>query len=241
MTRTHAAFLLCLVIAAMPAMGGEPEHDASHAHGEDDDILSYVLLDQFEFRNGDRERALAWDVKGWMGTDINRLWLRSDGAMVSGHAESASVEVLYGRSVSTWWDVVAGMRREVGPGDSQSFAAFGLQGLAPQRVDIAVTAYVGNHGHTAARLTAGYELLLTNRLVLQPHVELDAYGKTDIARERGSGISRFHAGLRLRYEVTRQFAPYIGVTWERAIGKTADLTTGGGSELRGVAGVRAWF
>jgi copper resistance protein B len=143
--------------------------------------------------------------------------------------------------VSTWWDVVAGLRHDLGPGESQSFAAVGLQGLAPHRVDLAATAYLGKDGQSAARLAASYELLLTNRLVLQPHAELDAYGKTDAARGIGSGISSLHAGLRLRYEFTRQFAPYIGVNWERTFGKTADLAPGGAGELRGVAGVRAWF
>ena len=241
MKMTHAALLLCLTIAAMPAIGEEMEPDASHAHGADSAILSYVLLDQFEFRTGEGERSFAWDLKGWMGTDLNRLWLRSDGEMVSGNAESASAEVLYGRSVSPWWDLVAGVRHDLQPGESQSFVAVGLQGLAPQRVDVAVTAYVGQDGQSAARLTAGYELLLTNRLVLQPHLELNAYGRTDAPRGIGSGISSLHAGLRLRYEFTREFAPYIGVNWERTFGRTADLTWGSHGKVTGVAGVRVWF
>jgi copper resistance protein B len=238
---TRAAWLALLSVAAGPAMVKAAEPDAAHVHGADDAILSYVLLDQFELRSGAGERSFAWDVKGWMGTDLNRLWLRSDGAMVSGHAESASVELLYGRSVSSWWDVVAGLRHDLRPAESQTFAAFGMQGLAPQRVEVAITAYLAEDGQSAARLSAGYELLLTNRLVLQPHMELDAYGKSDPARGVGSGISSVQAGLRLRYEFTRQFAPYLGVNWERALGKTADLAAGEASEMRAVAGVRAWF
>jgi copper resistance protein B len=214
---------------------------ARYVHGSDNVIHSYLLLDQLEVRDSNPERVLAWNLKGWAGTDLTRIWLRSKGEIVSGSAGSASVEVLYGHSVSTWWDLVAGLRHDFRPGKSRTFGAFGIQGLAPQRIDLSATAYVGQGGQVSARLTAEYELLLTIRLVLQPHVELDLHGKTDADRGVGSGISTVHAGLRLRYEVTRQFAPYTGVSWERAFGKTADLAPGGVSKLQGVAGVRAWF
>lgn len=256
----HAAFLLSLAVAAMPAAGEEVDHSlmdhsreehsatgeqsgsgGGQGHGSDSSIHGYLLFDQLEIRNGDDERPLAWYIKGWMGTDLNRVWLRSDGEVVASQAESASVELLYGRSISAWWDVVLGLRHDFRPGESQSFGAIGLQGLAPQRVDLAATAYIGRDGQGALRLTAEYELLLTNRLMLQPHVELDVYGETDASRGIGSGISSVNAGLRLRYEITRQFAPYVGLNWERVFGKTADLASDGVSELRGVAGIRMWF
>jgi copper resistance protein B len=259
MKSAHSALLLSLAIAAMPAVGEEVDHSrmdhsqvdhsatseatepARYVHGSDNGIHSYLLFDQLEVRDSDPERALGWNLKGWAGTDLNRIWLRSKGEVISGRAKSASVEVLYGHSVSAWWDLVAGLRHDFRPGKSQTFGAIGIQGLAPQRIDLSATAYVGQGDQVSARLTAEYELLLTNRLVLQPHAELDLHGKTDADRGVGSGISTVHAGLRLRYEVTRRFAPYIGVNWERAFGKTADLAPGGDSELQGVAGVRAWF
>lgn len=256
----HAALLLSLAFTAMPAAGEEvdhsrmdhsreehsatSEHPASgtgQGHGSDNSIHGYLLLDQLEVRRGNQESQMAWDITGWMGTDLNRMWLRSDGDIVASRAKSASMEVLYGRSISAWWDLVMGLRQDFRPGESQSFAAIGLQGLAPQRVELAATAYIGRDGQGAVRLTAEYELLLTSRLMLQPHVELDVYGETDAGRGIGSGVSSVNAGLRLRYEVTRQFAPYIGLNWDRVFGRTADLTSGGVSELRGVAGIRMWF
>ncbi|MBP3985357.1 copper resistance protein B [Pseudoxanthomonas helianthi] len=210
----------------------------------DNGIHSYSLLNRLEGWDADPGKGLAWEGQGWIGTDLDRLWWRSEGERVDGHTESADIEVLYGRSVSTWWDVVAGVRHDFKPGDSQSFAAFGVQGLAPQKFEVSATAYVGERGQTAARFEVEYELLLTNRLILQPLVEVDLYGKDDPARGIGSGLSTAEAGLRLRYEFSRRFAPYIGVVHERAFGNTADLRREegeGASDTRFVVGVRAWF
>lgn len=215
-----------------------------HMQHLDNGIHGYSLLNRLEGWSADPGKGLAWEGQGWVGTDLDRLWWRSEGERVDGHTESADIEMLYRRSVSTWWDMVAGVRHDFKPGDSQSFAAFGVQGLAPQKFEVSATAYVGERGQTAARFEVEYELLLTNRLVLQPLVEVDLYGKDDPARGIGSGLSTAEAGLRLRYEFTRRFAPYIGVVHERAFGNTADLRRGEDEAIedtRFVVGVRAWF
>ena len=216
-----------------------------HAHPvHDNSIKSYVLLNRLEAWDADPGTGLGWEGQAWIGTDLNRVWLRSQGERTDGQTESADLEVLYGRSISTWWDVVAGVRHDFKPGASQNFAAIGVQGLAPMKFEVSATAYLGEGGQTAANVEAEYELLLTNRLILQPLVEVTAYGKNDPLRGIGSGLSAAEAGLRLRYEFTRKFAPYIGVVYERAFGNTADMRREHGEsfeDTRLVIGLRTWF
>ncbi len=222
--------------AAVPPHGG---HDMM-----DNAIHGYALLNRLETWNDSPGRGVAWEGRGWIGTDLNRAWLRTEGERVSNRTESADAEILYGHSVSPWWDVVAGVRHDSKPGDGQTFAAIGVQGLAPQKFEVETTAYLGQRGQTALRFEAEYELLLTNRLILQPLVEVNAYGKDDRLRGIGSGLSTAEAGIRLRYEFTRQFAPYIGVTREQAFGRTADFRreeSGQRGDTRFVLGFRTWF
>lgn len=217
----------------------------THAHSVGDNAIhSYTLLNRLEGWNADSGAGFGWEGQGWVGTDLNRLWWRSEGERNDGSTESASLEMLYGRSVSTWWDVVAGVRHDFKPGDDQSFAVIGVQGLAPQKFEVQATAYFGERGQTAARFEAEYELLVTNRLILQPLLEVDLYGKSDPTRGIGSGLSTAEAGLRLRYEFTRRFAPYIGVVYERAFGNTADLRREAferTDDTQVVVGLRIWF
>ncbi len=222
--------------AAFPELKLHMEHASELNH--------YLLFNRLEVADAEHGTGQAWEAQGWIGNDIDRLWLRSEGEREDSHTESADLEVLYGRSVSPWWDVVAGIRQDFKPGDSQTWAAFGVQGLAPYKFEMSATAYIGESGRTAANVEVEYELLLTNRLILQPLVELEFHGKDDPARGIGSGLSTGEAGLRLRYEFTRQFAPYIGIVHERAFGNTADLRRdeGEGTEdTRVVAGLRLWF
>jgi copper resistance protein B len=222
--------------AARPPPGGHTVHDNS--------IHSYWLLDRLETWDADQGTAMAWEAISWIGTDLNRVWLRSEGERVDGTTESADIEVLYGRSIARWWDVVAGLRHDFGQGPSQSFAAVGVMGLAPQRFEVEATAYVGERGQTAARFEVEYDVLLTNRLILQPLVEAEFHGKDDPARGVGSGLGTVEAGLRLRYHFRREFAPYIGIVRERAFGNTADYRRQDGEDVddtRFVAGLRIWF
>ncbi|MBV6424182.1 MAG: Copper resistance protein B [Steroidobacteraceae bacterium] len=212
--------------AAFPAL----THAMTHAT----EVHSYLLVDRLEVFDADPGTALAWEAGGWLGSDLDRLWLRTEGAHRDGHTEAADVELLYGRSVTPWWDVVAGLRQDLAPGDAQTWAAVGLQGLAPYKFEIQATAYIGESGRTAARLEIEYELLLTNRLILQPLVEVTLYGKDDPARGIESGVSTAEAGLRLRYEIRRRIAPYLGVSYEREF-------RGDDDEVRAVVGLRGWL
>jgi copper resistance protein B len=222
--------------AAMPPPRNHPVHDNS--------IQSYLLFDRLEAWNDGKGTGLEWEGRSWIGTDLNRLWLRSEGERVGGRTHGADLEVLFGHSVSPWWDVVTGIRHDFTSGASQDFAAIGVLGLAPYKFEVAATAYLGVSGQTAARVEIEYETLLTNRLILQPLLEVNAYGKDDARRGIGSGLGTVEAGLRLRYEITRQFAPYIGIVRARAFGGTADFRRQEGEDVadtRFVAGLRIWF
>ncbi|MFE0499397.1 copper resistance protein B [Lysobacter soli] len=218
--------------------------DLAHGMQHAPERNSFVIFDRLEAVDLDHGRGEAWEAQAWFGSDLNRLWLRSEGERERGHTEAADLEVLYGRSVTPWWDVVAGLKHDFKPGRSRDWAAFGVQGLAPYKFEVSATAYLGESGATAATVEAEYEVLLTNRLILQPRVEVEAFGKDDPARGIGSGLSTVEAGLRLRYEFTRRFAPYVGVAWERAYGGTADHRRDDGEAVEDthlVAGVRLWF
>ncbi|MCX2545376.1 copper resistance protein B [Pseudomonas sp. COW5] len=222
--------------AVFTSHGGHQVHDSA--------INTYFLADKLEWQNGDDASTLAWDLSGWIGGDIDRLWLRSEGERSNGKTEDAEIQALWGHAISPWWDVVSGVRQDFKPGAPQSWAAFGLQGMALYNFEAEATAFLGENGQSAVRLEGDYDILLTNRLILQPTAELNVYGKNDPQRGIGSGLANTEAGLRLRYEIRREFAPYIGVTWNRNYGNTADYAREEGedrSEARLVLGVRMWF
>lgn len=213
------------------------------AHGTS--IHSYWAFDRLEAWDTDEDGAgVGWEAKGWVGSDLNRLWLRSAGERLDGSTESADVEVLYGRAIARWWDAVAGVRHDFGAGPSRTYAALGVIGLAPYKFEVEATVYVGESGQVGLGAEAEYEMLFTNRLIGQWLVEAEAWNKDDPAAGIGSGLSSLEAGFRLRYEFHRQFAPYVGVVWERAYGSTADQRRAQFEDIddtRLVAGVRIWF
>lgn len=222
--------------AVYNAPGGHMVHDSA--------INSLFVVNQLEWQGSDDGNAVSWDAKGWVGGDIDRLWLRTEGERAKGRTEKAEIQALWGHAISPWWDLVGGIRQDFKPGDSESWAALGLQGMALYNFEAEATVFIGEAGQTAARLEGDYDILLTNRLVLQPTAEVNFYGKNDPQRGIGSGLSETEAGVRLRYEIRREIAPYIGVTWNRSYGKTAEYARGEGedrSEVRWVLGVRLWF
>ena len=216
-------------------------HDL-HKHGEI--RLGSVIVDQLEMFSGDGSHGQSIDAQAWYGGDIDKLWLKLDGERSDGRLGATRMEALWNHAISAYWGTQAGVRHDLGDGPSRDWVAFGVQGLAPYWFDVEATAYVGGSGRTALRLEAEYELLLTQRLILQPDVEVNFYGKNDPARGIGSGLSDIDFGLRLRYEFTRKFAPYIGVSWSRKFGRTADFvrSEGNGAEdTQLVVGLRFWF
>ena len=223
--------------AAFPDVAGHAIHD---------DVVNYfVLFDQVEGRAGEGDEGGSWDLSGWVGKDRDRLWFRTEGVLTeTGDFDDVQTHLFYGRQFARWWDVVMGLRQDFAPGPAQTWAAAGIQGLAPYWFEVEVTGYLGGSGRTHVRFEAEHDVLLTNRLVLQPIVEFEVYGKDDPERNRARGLTEGEAGLRLRYVIRREFAPYVGLVWSRKFFGTADLAReqgDGTSGLRLAFGVRAWM
>lgn len=210
----------------------------------DNGVHAQLLVDRLEATHSSDANGQALDAQAWFGTDLNKLWINLEAERSGGHLESARTELFWDRAISTYWNLQTGVRHDSGGGPGRTWGALGVRGLAPYWFELQATAYVGESGRTAARFEAEYDVLFTQRLILQPRVELNAYGKSDAARGLGSGLSDLEAGVRLRYEVSRKFAPYVGVSWGRKFGGTADYARKAGedaSETRWVAGVKFWF
>jgi copper resistance protein B len=221
--------------AAFPDVAGHAVHDRALSH--------FILFDQLEWQPADKADGVSWDGKGWIGGDRNRIRLRTEGDAFGGRLATGQAHVLFSRSITRWWDVVAGVRQDVRPGPAQTWAAVGIQGLAPYRFDVEATAYVGGSGRTHFRFEGEHDLLLTNRLVLQPLAEVEIYGRSDSEHEMGAGLSFADLGLRLRYELRREFAPYVGIVWTRKFFETADLAGAAGGRsawARLAVGFRVW-
>ena len=203
-----------------------------------------VLFNQLDWRDAEGADTLAWDAQAYYGGDVNKLWLKTEGERASGATRDARAELLWDRIFSRWWSAQAGIRHDFGEGPSREWLAVGVQGLAPYFFEIEAAAYFGDAGRTAARFKVEYELLFTQRLILQPELELNVYGKDDPANRIRSGFSDAQLALRLRYEIRREIAPYIGIAWVRRLGRTADLARASGAdpgELQALAGIRVWF
>ena len=206
--------------------------------------LASLLVDRLETAHGDGNSFTAYDLQAWYGRTYDRAVLKAEGEFDSGDIQDARTELLWGHAVAAYWDRQLGVRYDSGEGPNRSWLAFGVQGLAPYWFELDVTGYLGEGARTALRLDAEYELLFTQKLILQPRVEANAYGKSDSRRGVGSGLSDLTAGLRLRYEIRREFAPYIGVEWGGKFGETQDLAKDAGEDVndtRFVAGLRFWF
>ena len=217
---------------------------------EDSMRFGFLLVDQLEYRMWKGDDTFRWDATGWYGGDYNRLWLKTEGEWrTSGErGGEAEVQALYGRLIAPFWDFQAGLRYDqfsgAGFDRSRGFAVIGLQGLARYRFELEPALFISHDGDVSARLTATYDMLLTQRLILQPRFDFDAAVQSADKFGVGEGVNSIGLGLRLRYEITRELAPYIGVQWRQEFGETADLSRRGGGRADDIAvvfGVRFWF
>ena len=237
------SLLFALADVARPQHTESPELPVGvPAHSMLEDPFNRSLLfDELEMHETDE---LAWDATFWAGYSFNKIAARAEGERSGGGTERSELELLWSHSVAPWWDVVAGARADFEPGMTESWAAFGVQGLAPYRFELEATAYVGEGGATAARFEGEYEMLITQRWILQPQLELNWYGQSHPERGVGPGLSTGEAALRLRYELRREVAPYVGLIRERKYGASADAARANGEgadDTRVVAGVRLRF
>jgi copper resistance protein B len=241
-----------------PMQGGSPPPDARdpHAYAGGQDFgpleleladthpLASLRVDNLEAVRTHGNTFVPFDLEAWYGRTFDRAVLKAEGVVDGGEIAGARTELLWGHAFAAFWDSQLGVRYDSGEGPNRKWLAFGVEGLAPYWFEIEAAAYLGESGRSALRFDASYDLLLTQKLVLQPRIEVNLYGKRDVERGLGSGISDVSAAVRVRYEIRRELAPYFGVEWIRKYGETEDLARAAGddpNDVRLVAGLRFWF
>lgn len=238
--------------------GGRPPPDARDPHAysggrdfgplklelADTRSFGQILVENLEVLRSNGATSAPYDVQAWYGRTYDRVVFKSEGEIATGEIRESRNELMWGRAVSSFWDAQLGVRYDSGVGPNRRWLAFGIQGLAPYWFEVEATAYVGESGRSALRFDTSYDLLLTQKLILQPRIEANLYGQRDVQRGLGSGLSDVSAGLRLRYQIRRELAPYLGIEWLRKYGETEDLVRSMGADAndtRIVAGFRFWF
>lgn len=203
-----------------------------------------VMVERFEARLGEGHDGWLWDAQAWYGGDIDKVWFKTEGeGELSGPVEDAEVQLLWSHAIGPFWDLQAGARLDLEP-EVRSHLVLGVQGLAPYMFHVDAAAFVSDRGDLTGRVEAEYDQKLTQRLILQPRIEFELAAQDIPERGIGAGLTKIEPGLRLRYEIEREFAPYIGVEYEAKLGQTADLARAAGEDpdvFKLLFGVRAWF
>jgi len=229
-----------------PDAAGGPYTNFGMQPVHDNEPFFTFMADRLEYQSREGSSALVWDAKAWFGNDYNKLYLESEGAFLLDEEqfEEIEVELLYGRTISSFWNLRAGVRHDFSPEPNRTFAVLGVLGLAPYWFEVDGTAYVSDQGDISAKLELEYEIMLTQRLILQPRFET-AFAVQDVPQYGVySGFNDIELGVRLRYEIMREFAPYVGVSWHRKLGETGMMARAEGEDIDQVslvAGLRIWF
>lgn len=223
-----------------------PQKDFGVQFVHDNEIFAIFNGDRLEYQTREGKPAFLWDIQAWVGTDFNKLWFKSEGEWLSEEDdfEEASAELFYSRNIGSFWDVQIGVRHDFKPDPERTFAALGIQGLAPLWFEVEATTYLSEDADLSVVLEAEYDLLLSQRLILQPRLETSAALQEVEEYGVGQGFNDIELGLRLRYEIQREFAPYIGVSWNRKIGETENLAEAEGEDIETfsfVVGLKTWF
>ena len=248
MRRVAAALMLLVLVVARPAAGQETPQTGAPAEWPmdfpDAQVLTFVEADRLEARLDDGDEGLLLDAQGWIGTDAGKLWWKAEGdGRTGGGVESAEIQALYSRMITPFFDLQLGVRQDLAPDAVRTHAVVGIQGLAPYWFEVDAALFLAHTGDVTARVEAEYDLLLTQRLVLQPRTEVRGAFQDVDDLGIGAGLSSAELGLRLRYEITRRVAPYVGVSWHRRFGGTAEAARAGGQDAGSravVAGIRLW-
>ena len=229
-----AASLLALVLP----------HAALAMEGMDDGSqVFHAFRLETDYGGGKSGPVASWDLKGWAGGDDNKVWLKSEGDNVDGKTDRAEFWALYSRNISTFWDAQVGLRYDVKP-VSTSYLSLGFNGLAPYFFETEAHLFVSNKGDVSARLREENDFLITQRLILQPYVEVNLFAQKVPGQNVGAGLSNGQIGLQTRYEITRKFAPYIDIRYEREFGETSSIARSNGEgndDLIGAIGLRLMF
>lgn len=215
---------------------------SSYAAGsKDDPIVTMIRVDQLEITDNNNS---AWNLQGWSGKDLHKLWFKTEGERGDGNINEAEVQFLYSRAIAPYWDLQVGWRHDIKPKPARNWLAFGVQGLAPYFFETDIAAFIGERGNVGLRIKFEYEVMLTQKWVLSPEFEANVFSKNDRNVAIGSGLSDITTGLRLRYEINREFAPYIGIEWTKKFSDTASFAKLEGEKISQsywLLGIKAWF
>jgi copper resistance protein B len=225
---------------------GEMAAARDQLRAEEGASMNYLLLaDRLETAFGGGDDRYAWDLQGWYGGDIHRLWLKTEGEGEPGaRVDAIELQALYSRATSPFFDAQFGIRHDARPDPDRSYLVAGIQGLMPFVFEVDAALFLSDNGDLSGRVETEYDLQVTQRLILQPRIEFDIAAQATPELGIGSGLNSIEAGIRLRYEVRREIAPYVGVVWERKLGDTADFARVSGEDrgnLQLVFGARFWF
>ena len=216
---------------------------AAPAMAMEENMTFHMVRAEIDGAHVDGADVVNWEGEAWIGGDRDKLWLKTEGEVADQETENAEIQALWSRNVADLWDLQAGVRVDLEP-LTTTYLALGVQGLAPYQFETEATAFVSEDGDVSARLHQSLDLLFTQRLILEPHVEINVYAQDVPERSIGAGIADVEAGLQLRYEITRKFAPYLDVVYERALGETESLMRDAGEDIEQTslrAGIRFWF
>lgn len=219
---THGifSFILLFVLLLLPGIAS--------SSAKDDPLLSMVILEKLEYQTSGDQEPLVINTQGWIGKDLSKLWLKSELERSGGHLEEFELQALYSRAIAPFWDLQIGVRQDFKPSPQRSWLALGVQGLAPYFIDLEATLFFGQGRQLALRIDAEHDIPISQKLILTPEIEVNLYSQDDQALGIGAGLSDYQAGLRLRYEIVREFAPYIGIQWNKEFGETANFSSSTG-------------
>jgi len=240
---TIKTFALVTALAALVATSARAEdmgHDMEKEHGGQ---IFHMFRLETDYGGSKDGGISSWDLDGWIGTDENKLWLKSEGEHKDGKLENAEFWVLYSRNVATFWDAQVGLRYDIEP-TSTGYLVLGINGLAPYWFETEAHLFISNKGDVNARLHGENDFLITQKLILQPYGEINLFAQDVPERDVGAGFSDGKIGLQTRYEFTRKFAPYVDVHYGRKFGETSSIAKGNGEdndELVGTIGLRLIF
>ena len=215
----------------------------------DNQTYVFFMADRLEYSSQPRLNPLVWDAQGYVGKDLRKFWYKTEGSVLTGETEGdMEFQGLYGRAISAYFDLLAGVRYDVAYNrldqQGRGFAVIGVQGLAPYFFEMNGNLFVSEAGDVSANFEAEYDMPITQRLWGQPRIATSAAVQKVEKWGVGSGLNHIQLGFRLRYEIKREFAPYIGISWNRQLGQTADFVKqeGGDPGILGmVGGVRMWL
>jgi len=255
-TLALSGVIACLGAGAMTAQTTAPQASSGssvNANGPEmqgptmgDEVFTHVLFNQLEGRTDGSDSEMRWDGEGWIGMDMNRAWFKSEGFATNGTVSDGDIEALYDRPLPRlrYFDGQVGVREDIASGPHRTWLALGIEGLAPGFFQFEPTVYFRDGGHVAGRITTSYDLLITQRLIAQPELQMDFYSKSDSQRLTGTGLSDIDTGIQLRYDFSRKFAPYVGFAYNGKFGGTATFARRAGESVLNsgfIFGFRVWY